>query len=965
MAFQTQNTSRTFRLTIFKAFNLVKKDIFGASDPYVQVYSEIINNYEVLNPTNMVGRTATQKKTVNPEWNESFEIEVDPQKHEIILDVFDENRLTRDDFLGRVTIHLYNQTVEYGENRILRDLKKRSERSNVSGALEFSCHFLETSHIQSIDEDNSINPEVQLQVERFYSNLLIFHLYPQVDLCTGGQWGRPDFHVEVKVADDSSLQHLNFNIDRGELTIPQSSTKEEQGNLILFFFFGTTDIAPGNHNQDWRDLLDIIQHDTEMLDRLRIQMDVRLRKLKTVNLKFVNDPNFETRFVPLVKTLVVPLYRSIAELKTILRRWTGCAEEIEGSELGQLPPGWEWRRDNNGRIFYINHTTRSTQLERPREESPFDELGEESDDPVLETDPGHGENITMFQERRITSVEDGDLWEGHHDEEAEHIQEIMDHSDIGERDDSDEINQFESLTITPTEDIHADSTPSAPELNEVQEEEPPIVPERSGSTLPPGWTMKISPEGRPFFIDHHTKTTTWVDPRTREQSPLAGPSAPSPLERQNSEGLGPLPGGWVEKTLPNGRIFFVDHMNKITTWEDPRFSNPDIAGRKIEFSRDYKYKYDKFIRKMEVLGSNNKLELKIRRTSLLDDSFNQIGNLKNHEIQKLRYKLWIEFVGEEGLDYGGLAREWFNNLTTDIFNPYYGLFEYSATDNYTLQINSNSGLCNEEHLLYFKFIGRIVGMAVFHKKLINGFFIRPFYSMMLRKTITLEDMESVDAEYYNSLLWIRENDPECLALTFQVDDEVFGEQIQKDLVPGGEDIDVTEDNKMAYIKSVIQWRFVSRVQDQMNHFMEGFHNVIPVGSINGFDEGELELLLGGIGCINVKDWRDNTEYKNYEPNDKVVMWFWRLVLSFGDEKRSRLLQFVTGTSRVPMNGFAELHGSNGPKRFTIERTGDPDSLPRAHTCFNRIDLPEYRTYAELKNKVVMAVEGSWGFAGVD
>ena len=122
-----------------------------------------------------------------------------------------------------------------------------------------------------------------------------------------------------------------------------------------------------------------------------------------------------------------------------------------------------------------------------------------------------------------------------------------------------------------------------------------------------------------------------------------------------------------------------------------------------------------------------------------------------------------------GLDYGGVAREWFYLLSKEMFNPYYGLFEYSATDNYTLQINPNSGVCNEDHLLYFKFIGRVAGMAVYHGKLLDGFFIRPFYKMMLGKSIELKDMESVDTEYFNSLIWIRENDPSELELTFQVD----------------------------------------------------------------------------------------------------------------------------------------------------------------------------------------------------
>lgn len=312
-----------------------------------------------------------------------------------------------------------------------------------------------------------------------------------------------------------------------------------------------------------------------------------------------------------------------------------------------------------------------------------------------------------------------------------------------------------------------------------------------------------------------------------------------------------------------------------------------------------------------------------------------------------------------------MAREWFSLLTTELFNPYFGLFEYSAIDNYTLQINPHSGLCNEDHLLWFNFIGRVAGMAVFNRKLINGFFIRPFYSMMLKKIPTLKDMESVDIDYFNSLTWIKNNDPECLCHTFEVDDNVFGETLSKELVPNGANIPLTEDNKMEYIQMVIRWRFVSRVEDQMDSFMKGFHDVIPHPAIAHFDEGGLELLLGGIGSISVKDWKENTDYKSYEPSDHVIGWFWRLVLSFDDEMRHRLLQFVTGTSRVPMNGFAEMYGANGPQKFCIERTGSPDRLPRAHTCFNRLDLPPYTSYRQLRDRLVMAVEGSQGFDGVD
>ena len=113
-----------------------------------------------------------------------------------------------------------------------------------------------------------------------------------------------------------------------------------------------------------------------------------------------------------------------------------------------------------------------------------------------------------------------------------------------------------------------------------------------------------------------------------------------------------------------------------------------------------------------------------------------------------------------------------------------------------------SGLCTEDHLSYFKFIGRVAGMAVYHGKLLDGFFIRPFYKMMLEKPIELKDMESVDTEYFNSLVWIKENDPSELDLNFAVDEESFGKTIQRELKPDGTNKPVTNDNKHEYIKWV-------------------------------------------------------------------------------------------------------------------------------------------------------------------
>ncbi|KAM6308765.1 E3 ubiquitin-protein ligase NEDD4 [Aegotheles albertisi] len=484
-------------------------------------------------------------------------------------------------------------------------------------------------------------------------------------------------------------------------------------------------------------------------------------------------------------------------------------------------------------------------------------------------------------------------------------------------------------------------------------------PEMEQGFLPKGWEIRHAPSGRPFFIDHNTKTTTWGDPRLKTSAHPRRKTSLDPVD------LGQLPPGWEERTHTDGRIFYINHNTKKTQWEDPRLQNVAITGPAVPYSRDYKRKYEFFRKKLKKQSDiPNRFEMKIHRTTILEDSYRRIIAVKRADFLKAR--LWIEFDGEKGLDYGGVAREWFFLLSKEMFNPYYGLFEYSATDNYTLQINPNSGLCNEDHLSYFKFIGRVAGMAVYHGKLLDAFFIRPFYKMMLQKPITLHDMESVDSEYYNSLRWILENDPTELDLRFIVDEELFGQTHQHELKSGGSEIVVTNKNKRDYIHLVIQWRFVSRVQKQMAAFKEGFFELIPQDLIKIFDENELELLMCGLGDVDVADWKLHTKYKNgYNINHQVIQWFWKAVLMMDSEKRIRLLQFVTGTSRVPMNGFAELYGSNGPQLFTVEQWGTPEKLPRAHTCFNRLDLPPYDSFEDLWDKLLLAIENTQGFDGVD
>ncbi|XP_026848226.1 E3 ubiquitin-protein ligase Nedd-4 isoform X10 [Drosophila persimilis] len=761
------------RIVVLSGQSLAKKDIFGASDPYVRIDLNTINGD--INIDSVL--TKTKKKTLNPSWNEEFIFRVKPSEHKLVFQVFDENRLTRDDFLGMVELTLVNLPTEQEGRTIgdqgytLRPRRSVGAKSRIKGNLKIYHAFIRETREQS--EPSSSNSD--------------------------GEWE----HVEATNASDTSAQPHPF---------------------------------PTGGND-------------------------------------------------------------------------------------ALPAGWEERQDANGRTYYVNHTARTTQWERPT---------------VLNSNSGQSADqlASDFQRRFHISVDET--------ETGRSANEDNDHTDS-----------------------HNSSEISAPPTRRNSEEDNAAVPPQDQNAggeeeaLPPRWSMQVAPNGRTFFIDHASRRTTWIDPRNGRASPMPNQT------RRVEDDLGPLPEGWEERVHTDGRVFYIDHNTRTTQWEDPRLSNPNIAGQAVPYSRDYKQKYEYFkshIRKPTNVP--NKLEIRIRRTSILEDSYRIISSVTKTDL--LKTKLWVEFEGETGLDYGGLAREWFYLLSKEMFNPYYGLFEYSAMDNYTLQINNGSGLCNEEHLSYFKFIGRIAGMAVYHGKLLDAFFIRPFYKMMLQKPIDLKDMESVDTEYYNSLMWIKENDPRILELTFCLDDDVLGQKSQHDLKPGGANIDVTNENKDEYIKLVIEWRFVARVKEQMSSFLDGFGSIIPLNLIKIFDEHELELLMCGIQNIDVKDWRENTLYKgDYHMNHIIIQWFWRAVLSFSNEMRSRLLQFVTGTSRVPMNGFKELYGSNGPQMFTIEKWGTPNNFPRAHTCFNRLDLPPYEGYLQLKDKLIKAIEGSQGFAGVD
>ncbi|MGH0157489.1 UNVERIFIED_CONTAM: hypothetical protein FKN15_043903 [Acipenser sinensis] len=543
------------------------------------------------------------------------------------------------------------------------------------------------------------------------------------------------------------------------------------------------------------------------------------------------------------------------------------------SSTDPLPSGWERRVDDRGRIYYVDHNTRTTTWQRPTMESV--------------------RNFEQWQSQRSQ------------------LQGAM--------------QQFNQRYLYSASMLSAENDPLGP--------------------LPPGWERRVDSNDRVYFVNHSTKTTQWEDPRT-----------------QGLQNEDPLPEGWEIRYTREGVRYFVDHNTRTTTFSDPRTGKSTVTkGPQIAYERSFRWKLAHFRYLCQSNALPSHVKITVSRQTLFEDSFQQIMALKPYD---LRRRLYVIFRGEEGLDYGGLAREWFFLLSHEVLNPMYCLFEYAGKSNYCLQINPASTI-NPDHLSYFCFIGRFIAMAsillfsshfselfilltlyssiywlfmarssaLFHGKFIDTGFSLPFYKRMLNKKLTIKDLESIDPEFYNSLIWIRDNNiEECgLEMYFSVDMEILGKVTSHDLKLDGTNLLVTEENKEEYIGLMAEWRFSRGVGEQTKAFLDGFNEVVPLQWLQYFDEKELEVMLCGMQEVDLQDWQRNTVYRHYTRNSKQIIWFWQFVKEMDNEVRLRLMQFVTGTCRLPLGGFAELMGINGPQKFCIEKVGKETWLPRSHT----------------------------------
>eukprot|EP00730_Choanoeca_flexa_P003128 TRINITY_DN11298_c0_g2_i2.p1 TRINITY_DN11298_c0_g2~~TRINITY_DN11298_c0_g2_i2.p1 ORF type:complete len:1142 (+),score=186.40 TRINITY_DN11298_c0_g2_i2:53-3478(+) len=691
-----------------------------------------------------------------------------------------------------------------------------------------------------------------------------------------------------------------------------------------------------------------------------------------------------------------------------------------------LPSGWEARLTPNGKVYYANHLTRTTQWKRPT--SPAQPAVETEDTAsVLALDMENYERRSLLV-TDFNAVSEDDVFGFPDVEEEEETPPIsaassqsaasMTRSVSGLL----EANTSSSSSIRPptsplqnTESRQSSvdqldtSNPFSP--TNMQESDEQVSSRTSRPDPAPSSQSQASSASAAQTSSSSRNRTSSQEGNASSRPASAGqrqhrsgsrttgrsghrsrhkPKSPTnPMDKHWSEfiveeGLGEFPVGWEQRFTSSGVPYFVDHINRSTTFQDPRLQvqqqrreealhheaklpqyKRDLRRKLLKLRHLFKYQQKQDARKYGTRISSNEwrvesMEIAVSRDNIFEDSYRTIMRMTSPQ---LRAKLNITFFGEAALDYGGVAREWFFLLSKEMLNPYYGLFQYSSSDAQLLEINPNSAI-NPDHLSYFKMVGRVLGLAVCHGHYIDGGFVMPLYKHLLGKDITLEDMAHVDETFYNSLKWMLTSDiTGIIDNTFSDEYEAFGVIETVDLKPGGSEIPVTEENKHEYVQLIVKHRLNYGIEEQVREMKLGFNEVVPPSFMTMFDEREVELVVCGLGEVDMQDWQKHTEYRHCDVTDDPIKWFWQILQDFETELRARVLQFVTGTSRVPVTGFRDLRGSQGPKLFTIEivPSASPDSLPKAHTCFNRIDLPKYPDFETMQGKLLQAIENSVGF----
>ncbi|ESK89887.1 hypothetical protein Moror_802 [Moniliophthora roreri MCA 2997] len=353
--------------------------------------------------------------------------------------------------------------------------------------------------------------------------------------------------------------------------------------------------------------------------------------------------------------------------------------------------------------------------------------------------------------------------------------------------------------------------------------------------------------------------------------------------------------------------------------------------------------------------------VEIRRTHIAQDGFDKLN--QDVDLKKGVEIVFMDRWGEEeaGIDGGGVFKEFLTSLSKEVFDTDRGLWQvnrerelYPATGSLAIETHS---------LNWYRFIGRILGKAMYDGILVDVAFANFFLGKWLSRTHTsLDDLASLDPDLYNGLVFLKhypKEKVEDLSLTFVIGVEEYGLQQTIPLIPNGASIPVTASNRLQYITLVSHFKLSKQIKKQSEAFWQGVSDLVQARWVRMFNPHELQILLGGVNTpIDIEDLRNNTNYGGvYDEREQTVGMFWDVVNSFSEDQKRALLRFVTSCSRPPLLGFKELN-----PHFAIRDAGnDQHRLPTSSTCVNLLKLPKYQDKQTLRAKLVQAINAGAGF----
>ncbi|XP_075160144.1 ubiquitin protein ligase E3A isoform X2 [Haematobia irritans] len=357
------------------------------------------------------------------------------------------------------------------------------------------------------------------------------------------------------------------------------------------------------------------------------------------------------------------------------------------------------------------------------------------------------------------------------------------------------------------------------------------------------------------------------------------------------------------------------------------------------------------------VGVRPDLKLKVRRDNIVNDALIGLELVAMSNPKDLKKQLVVEFVGEQGIDEGGVSKEFFQLIVEEIFNPDFGMFIFQEDTN-TMWFNT----APFENGAQFALIGIIIGLAIYNNIILAVNFPMVVYRKLMGGHGSFYDLKDFNPTLYRSLksmLDYQEPDMEEVFMqTFKISyKNVFDEVVEHELKPGGADIVVGQHNKQEFVDLYSDFLLNTSIEKQFKAFKKGFDMVTDESPLKLlFRPEEIELLVCGSRKFDFVELEKSTEYEGgYTKDTQIIQDFWSIVHNLPEESKRKLLEFTTGSDRVPVGGLSRL-------KLLITRHGpDSDRLPTSHTCFNVLLLPEYSSKEKLEERLLKAINYSKGF----